>query len=287
MGQEDSVSTSQARQGGMAEVNGVQLNYEVVGSGKPIVFSHAGIADARMWDDQFDAFAQRYRVIRFDHRGMGRSTMSPGPFSLREDVYGLMRFLGVERAALVGCSMGGAAVLDCTLAHPDAVAALVLVDAGMSGRDYIDEDEKAQTIALEEPIEAAIERGDLDAANELEVRLWVDGPRRRPDQVNPAVREKVREMNLINLQRAKEFEQGQGQPLNPPAAGRLAEVRCPTLVIAGEYDVPTELKTADLLVAGIPGARKAVIQDAAHLPSMEKPEEFNRLVLDFLASAGW
>jgi len=281
------VSTSQARQSGMAEVNGVRLYYAVAGTGKPIVFSHAGIADARMWDDQLDAFSQRYRVIRFDHRGMGRSTMSPGSFALREDIYGLMRFLGVERAALVGCSMGGEAVLDCTLAHPDAVAALVLVDAGMSGRDYIDEEEKAQTIALEGPIWEATERGDLDAVNELEVRLWVDGPRRRPDQVNPGVREKVREMNLTNLKRAKEFEQGQGQPLDPPAAGRLADVRCPTLVITGVEDVPLELTTAELLVAGIPGARSAVIHDAAHLPNMEKPEEFNRIVLDFLASAGW
>jgi pimeloyl-ACP methyl ester carboxylesterase len=271
----------------MAEVNGVQLYYEVAGAGKPIVFSHAGIADARMWDDQLDTFAQRYRVIRFDHRGMGRSTMSPGPFALREDIYGLMRFLGVERAALIGCSMGGAAALDCTLAHPDAVAAQVLVDAGMSGRQYIDEEEKAQTIALEGPIWEAIERGDLDAANELEVKLWVDGPRRRPDQVNPAVRAKVREMNLINLKRGKEFEQGQSQPLNPPADGRLGEVRCPTLVITGVEDVPSELKTAELLLAGIPGARSVVIHDAAHLPSMEKPAEFNRIVLDFLASAGW
>ncbi len=281
------MSATESRQSGMAEVNGVQLYYEVAGTGKPVVFSHASIADARMWDDQLNAFAQRYRVIRFDHRGMGRSSMAPGPFALREDIYGLMRFLGMERAALIGCSMGGAAALDCTLAYPDAVAALALVDAGMSGRQYIDEEEKAQTQALEGPIEEAIERGDLDAANELEIELWVDGPRRRPDQVNPAVREKVREMNLTNLKRAKEFEQGQSQPLNPPAAGRLGEVRCPTLVLVGDEDVPMELKTAELLVAGIPGARSAVIHDAAHLPNMEKPEEFNRIVLDFLATAGW
>ncbi len=284
------MSTAQSRQSGLADVNGVQLFYEVAGAGKPIVFSHAGIADARMWDDQFDAFAQRYRVIRFDHRGMGRSTMAPGPFALREDIYGLIRFLGVERAALVGCSMGGAAVLDCTLAHPDAVAALVLVDAGMSGQQYTEEEQaqgKAIFGPIEEAIEEAIERGDLDAANEMELKLWVDGPRRRPDQVNPAVREKVREMNLNTFKRAKEFEQGQSQPLDPPAAGRLGEVRCSTLVIVGDEDVPPVLKTADLLVAGIPGARSAVIHDAAHLPNMEKPEEFNRIVLDFLASAGW
>jgi 3-oxoadipate enol-lactonase len=280
------MSAAQSRQSGMAEVNGVQLYYEVAGTGNPVVFSHAGIADARMWDDQFEAFAARYHVIRYDHRGMGRSAMAPGPFALREDLYGLMRFLGVERAALIGCSMGGSATLDCTLAHPDAVAALVLVDAGMSGRQYTPEEE-VEDHALFDPIEAAIERGDLDAANEMEVKIWVDGLRRTPDQVNPTVREKVREMNLTTFKRAEEFKQGQSQPLAPPAAGRLGEVRCLTLVIVGDEDVPPELKTADILTAGISGARKVVIHDAAHLPNMEKPAEFNRLVLDFLAATGW
>ncbi len=94
-------------------------------------------------------------------------------------------------------------------------------------------------------------------------------------------------MNLIALKRAKEFEQGQSQPLEPPAAGRLGEVRCPALVIVGDEDVPLALETAKLLTAGIPGAREAVIHGAAHLPNMERPAEFNRIVLDFLAAAGW
>lgn len=280
------MSAAASRQTGLAEINGAQVYYEVAGTGKAVVFSHAGIADARMWDDQFAAFAARYRVIRFDHRGMGRSSMPPGPYSLSEDIYALLRFLGVERAALIGCSMGGAAALDCTLAHPEAVAALALVDAGMSGQQYTEEDE-AEAHAFFDPVEAAIERGDFDAANEMEVHLWVDGPRRRPDQVNPAVRAKVSQMNRATFDRVKESKQGQSQPMEPPAAGRLGEVRCPTLVMVGDEDLPEVFKTADMLVAGIPGVRKATIHDAAHLPSMEKPQEFNRLVLDFLASAGW
>lgn len=280
------MSAGQSRQTGMAEVNDVQLYYEVAGSGKPVVFSHAGIADARMWDDQFDAFAARYRVIRYDHRGMGRSTMASGPFSLREDLYGLMRFLGVEPAALIGCSMGGSAVLDCALAHAEVAAALVLVDAGMSGEQWTPEEE-AEGERLFGPVEAAIKRGDFDAANEMEIHLWVDGLRRRPDQVNRAVRAKVLEMNLNDLKRGKEFDQAQSQPLQPPAAERLGEVRCPTLVIVGDEDLPESLRTAKKLAAGIPGAREAVIHDAGHLPNMERPVEFNRIVLDFLASAGW
>lgn len=271
---------------GFAEINGAQLYYEVAGAGKPVVFSHAAIADNRMWDDQFAAFAERYRVIRFDHRSMGRSSMPPGPFALREDIYGLMRFLDVERAALIGCSMGGSAVLDCALAHPEAVAALVLVGSGVSGQQ-ISEEEQQQGAAIFGPIEAAIKRGDFDEANELELRLWVDGLRRTSAQVNPAVRERAREMNLNDLKRGHEFELGQSQPLEPPAIGRLGEVRCPTLVVVGDEDVPPIVATADLLARSISGARKAVIHDAAHLPNMEHPAEFNRLVLDFLVEAGW
>jgi len=278
--------TSSSPASGFAAINGAQIFYEVAGSGKPVVFSHAGIADNRMWDDQFGVFAQRYRVIRFDHRSMGQSSMPPGPFALREDIYGLMRFLNVDRAALIGCSIGGAAALDCALAHPEAVAALVLVDSGVSGQQFTAEEEQ-QGEAIFGPIEEAQKRGDLDTANELELRLWVDGPRRTPDQVNPAVREKVRQMNLNNLRREHEMDPSQSQRLQPTAIDRLGEVRCPTLVLAGTEDVPPVLATARLLATGIPGAREVIIPDAAHLPNMEQPAEFNRIVLDFLAAAGW
>lgn len=280
------MSNTQPVQSGFAEINAAQIYYEVTGAGKPVVFSHAGIADNRMWDDQFADFAQRYRVIRFDHRSMGQSTMPPGPFALREDIYALMSALGAERAALIGCSIGGAAALDCALAHPDAVTALVLEDSGVSGEQWTPEEER-QAQAIFGPIEEATKRGDFDTANELELRLWVDGVRRTPDQVNPAVREKVREMNLNDLRRAHEMDPSQSQRLQPPAFGRLGEVRCPTLVVVGAEDVPPVLKTAKLLATGIRGAHEAVIPDAAHLPNMEHPAEFNRVVLDFLASVGW
>lgn len=280
------MSGSSSVQSGFAQVNGARIYYEVAGAGKAVVLSHAGIADNRMWDDQFAVFAQRYRVIRFDHRGMGQSSMPPGPFALREDIYELMRNLGADRAALIGCSIGGAAILDCALAHPDAVAALVLVDSGVSGQQFTPEEEQ-QAAAIFGPIEEATKRGDVDTANELELRLWVDGLNRTPDQVNPAVREKVRKMNLNDLRRTHEMDPSQSKRLQPPAIGRLGEVRCPTLVVVGAEDVPPVLSTAKLLASGISGAREVIIPDAAHLPNMEQPAEFNRIVLDFLASAGW
>src|SRR4051812_9978431 len=92
---------------GFAAVNGVQIYYEIAGSGHPLVLVHAGIADRRMWDAQFPVFAQHYRVIRYDMRGFGKTAMVAGSFAHHDDLHGLLTFLGVERAYLLGCSKGG------------------------------------------------------------------------------------------------------------------------------------------------------------------------------------
>jgi pimeloyl-ACP methyl ester carboxylesterase len=105
---------------GFAEVNGAKLFYEVTGAGHPSVLLHEGIADSRMYDDQFHAFAQHYRVVRFDIRGFGQSDLPPRDASvaLYEDLNGLLAFLGIKKTYVLGMSMGGAIALDFTLAHP-------------------------------------------------------------------------------------------------------------------------------------------------------------------------
>lgn len=264
-------------QSGMAEVNGTRLYYEVAGEGHPLVLIHAGIADSRMWDDQLDVFAQRYRVIRYDLRGFGRSEVPPGPYTLRDDLLGLLRFLGVERTYLVGVSIGGGLAIDFTLEHPEMVDALIPVAAGVGGLPRSAADD-----APFDEVEAAIEAGDLARANELEVGLWVVGTRRTADQVDARVRQRALEMNGDSFARLAENEQARPQPLDPPAYGRLGEIHAPTLVIVGDEDLPEVMRAADALAANIAGARKVVMHGAAHLPNMEQPAEFNRLVLDFL-----
>lgn len=264
---------------GSAEVNGTRLYYEVAGEGRPLVLLHSGLTNCQMWDAQWEAFTQDYRVIRYDVRGFGRSGMAPGPFSHREDLSQVLRLLRVERACLVGSSMGGYLAIDFALEHPEMVAALIPVDAGVSG-------ETPSDFLLErwQEIDAAAEGGDIAQAVELELRLWVDGPGRTPEQVDPAVREQVRRMNTHNFERAPEQEQGQPQPLEPPAIARLGEIHKPALVIVGEQDVPDKLASADLLARSIPGAKKVIMPGTAHLPSMEQPEQLNRLVLEFLGN---
>ena len=273
------MSASQRSTTGYAEVNGVRLYYEVAGQGHPLVLQHEGIADCRMWDDQFGVFSQQYRVVRYDYRGFGKSDMRPGDFSLRDDLLGLLRSLGVERTYLLGASLGGSMTVDFTLEHPDMVDAIIPVAPGLSGLQPPEEE-----VALFEPIEDAIKAGDLDRANELEVHIWVDGPNRSPDQVDPAIREKVRVMNGDSFKRQDEWKDAKPLPLDPPAAGRLSEIHVPTLVIIGDEDVPHVQRAADAIASGIAGAKKAVIHNTAHVLMMEQPAEFNRIVLDFLAS---
>jgi pimeloyl-ACP methyl ester carboxylesterase len=263
---------------GTADANGATLYYEVAGEGGPLVLVHAGIADGRMWDAQVDTFSRRYRVIRPDMRGFGRSPMVAGPYSHHADLRALLDALEVGRAAFVGCSMGGATVIDFALENPERVEALVLVGSAVGGFEFDEEPPKEW-----DELVAADEAGDLERVSELEVRMWVDGPRRGPDAVDPGVRDLVREMNLIALKN-EALQLGEELEPHTPSATRLSQIQAPTLVLVGDEDRPRTLAAADLLERDLPNARKTVVPGTAHLPNMERPQEFNRLVLDFLES---
>lgn len=260
---------------GYAELNGARFYYEVAGAGDPLVLVHAGIADRRMWDGQFDVLAEHYMVVRYDRRGFGLTRMVAGDFSQHADLYELLKSLKLERATLVGCSQGGKTVLDFTLEHPSMVKALVLVASALGGFTFSGPSPKE----LEE-LEEAESVGDVERMNELELRIWVDGHARTPEQVDQMVRERVRDMNRIALKTPADL--GKELQLEPPAAFRLEEIRVPTLVVIGDLDTPKTQAAADMLSEKISGAQKVRIRGTAHLPNMEQPEEFNRQVLAFL-----
>jgi 3-oxoadipate enol-lactonase len=271
-------------QHGFAEVNGAHLYYEIAGSGHTVVLVHAGIADHRMWDDQFAPFPERYRVIRYDQRGFGQSTAPAGSFAFHDDLYYLLRQLDVTQATIVGVSQGGTTAINLALAHPEMVDGLVVVGSGLGGLEW--PPPTPEELALFAQVEEAAEAGDFATANDLEVHIWVDGPRRNSDTVDSDVRERVRDMNLQTFTRHDENEQAQSQELEPPARARLGEIETPTLILIGDQDVSSIQAIADYLAADIPGARKVVLPNTAHVPNMEYPEVFNQIVLDFLDSLG-
>ncbi len=272
---------------GFAKVNGTTLYYEIAGAGHPFILEHGHLLDRRSWDDQFAVFAEHYRVIRYDQRGFGDSGLiaKGEPYSDRQDLYELMQFLGIESAYLMGVSGGGSLAIDFTLEHPEMIDALIPVTAGVSGFRPSEEvmQKHPEVVRMYTGLNEAFEKHDIARAVEVSLELWTDGPGRLPGQATPNVRERVREMTTRNWNRPDDEAQAENSPvrLNPPAIGRLSQIAVPTLIILGEYDAPNPLEH---LAAEIPGAKKVIMTGTAHHPFMEKPAEFNQIVLDFLAS---
>ena len=255
------------------------LHWEEAGEGSPVVLLHEGIADSRMWEPQWAEYSKRFRMVRYDMRGFGRSPAAVGTFSFSGDLVQLLDSLVLGQATLIGVSLGGSVAMEAAIARPDLVSRLVLVAPGL--RDFEMSDE---TKAGWEEEEAAIERGDVDAAVEINMRMWVDGPSRQPNEVDPELRTKVADMQRRAIEIYLEAgEEGEHRPLVEDWGARLAEISVPTLVIVGELDRPEMLEIAERLEAEIPNARRETIAGTAHVPSMERPEEFDRIVLDFLA----
>lgn len=275
--------TQKAYQTGIAHVNNTELYYEVAGSGHPLTLIHGMLLDRRSWDDQFVMFTQQYQVIRYDMQGWGDSAQEQAeqPFSPRQDLLSLLDYLNINKTYLLGLSGGGAVALDFTLEHPDTVDALILVSSGLSGYPL----RMTDTIkAFIGQYYGALQQKDIPSAVEATVRFWTDGPRRTPEQVSAQARARVTEMSTQHIQRHGDLlaHQQHMLPLDPLAINRLAEVKVPTLIMVGDEDAPETLEIADTLEQGIAGAKKVVIPGTAHHPNMEKPEEFNRVVLDFL-----
>lgn len=271
---------------GYAPVPGGALYYEEAGSGPAVVLIHAGIANLRMWDAQVAALAPRYRAVAFDCRGFGRTRAEPVGFSNRADVVALLDHLGIADAVLVGCSRGGQIALDTAIDHPDRVRGLVWVCSGVGGFSPPDELFPPAELALFEAMEAAEVAHDLERVAALDVRLWVDGPLQPEGRAAPAVREQVYAMSLGNYRAHGALMADPGfvaQPLEPPAAGRLAEVRAPVLAIVGDIDTSATPAAAAVLAAGVPHCRVEHFADCAHLPNMEQPARFNAMLLEFLA----
>jgi 3-oxoadipate enol-lactonase len=263
---------------GYVDVRGGRLWVEAAGEGTGIVLVHAGIADARMWDPQWDALTAEHRVVRYDTRGFGRTEGGDVEFSNRADLIAAMDAAGIDRATLVGCSRAGSIVLDTALEYPDRVAGLVWVCGGVGGLEMEDTPEE---VAMYERAEALEEAKDWERAADLDVELWVDGVGQPEGRAPQAVRERVRAMAYETYVQDKVY--GRPITLDPPAAGRLGEIRVPALVIIGELDTLSTRLSAEVLASSLQDAQRVTVPDVAHLPSMERPEWFTRTLLDFVA----
>jgi 3-oxoadipate enol-lactonase len=246
----------------------------------PIVLLHAGIADLRAWDDLAPLLAAGgYRVVRYDQRGHGLTTTHDVAFSNRADVLAVLDHIGARQAVLVGNSRGGQIAIDTAIEFPDRVAAVVGVAAGLGGFEGELTAEEEALFARMEALEEA-DPPDPVAIADIDLRIWVDGPGEPDDRVSTRIREAVREMDEPLYQPGRIT--GQPVRLLPPAADRLADLRCPVLAVAGELDVSEVAQTARYLAEHAPDARALVWPDVAHMIGMEAPERLASAILEFL-----
>ena len=251
------------------------LPHDEAGSGPAVVLLHAGIADRTMWSEHLEPLAQAgYRAVAMDLSGFGEAAVSSGEQAPWIDVLATMDSLGIHEALLVGNSFGGAVALRMTVVAPERVTALALISAPAPGFDASPELEAAWAAE-----ERALERGDVDAAVAAVVETWT-----LPDA--PAqLRDRVAEMQRRSYEQQADAE-AVSQAMDPleedPDA--LTRLQIPVLVLAGEHDKPEFRDGARALAERLPGARLELLAGAGHLAPLETPEEFRRLLLEFLAA---
>jgi 3-oxoadipate enol-lactonase len=227
------------------------------GSGPVLVLLHEGVGDSRMWDPLWPSLAERFRAIRYDVRGYGRSPAPTEQYVLRDDLQAVLGHLGITEAHFAGCSMGGATAVDLALAEPDAVRSLVLLSTGISGYPWPEEPEAdARYTAL-------TEAGDEDGLVELCLEMWgAAGP-------DPTVAELAR--SAVRAWAYDRFEQEA-----EPAFDRLGELRAPAVLLVGDKDNPALIACVEQAAARIPGSELIRMPGVDHYPTIREP----RLVLE-------
>lgn len=264
---------------GYAPVQGGRLFYESAGEGHPVLLLHAGIADRRMWERQFERFAGRYRVVRYDVRGFGRSGPATVPYSDADDLAELLAHLDIDRVSLVGLSNGGRIALDFAVTRPGMVEALVPVASTVAGYELSDDpEERAAFDQNEQETKEACELArtvGLDAGIERMIEIWAPAV---PSDQRPLLASMMRENAPRVFDQVPDFSIGP----DPPTAGQLRHLTVPTLVVEAELDQPAIHYLTDAIATAIPGALRTTIAGADHLANLSRPDEFDRVVLDFL-----
>ena len=252
----------------LVDVNGTRLWVESGGTGAAVLFLHGGLGDSRLWAPIAERLAGRFTTIRYDYRHYGRSDSPGGEFATLDDLFAVLDALEVERAALVGLSLGGSIALDAALARPERVSAIAHVAGAVTGLplDLASDEEYAE-------YEAAVERGDLDAAIAFDFEMWA--PLGADDH--------LRELWLATPD-ARGLPEGATARPRPPAHDRLHELAIPTLVIVATHD-PQGLRDHGMTVARtVPGARLVELE-SDHYLTLREPDRIAELLAEFLTSS--
>lgn len=258
------------------ELDGATLAGFETGEGLPVVFLHAGVCDKRMWASQMEAVADAgFHAIAYDRRGYGETEAEDVPFSHVEDLEAVLDALDMHAALLVGCSMGGGLALDFAFKNPGRTIGLVLMGTSVSGAPW---SATTQESAIEAAEEDAYERGDRDMLNRVQAHEWLDGPRAQSGRVGGAIRELFLDMNALALGKPELRQEERA----PDIYRQVAQVNTPTLLVVGDEDFTALIDRHEHLSEEMPNAFAVVLEGVAHIPSIERPDLVNPLLLEFL-----
>lgn len=257
--------------------DGATIRGEAAGFGIPVVFLHSGVTDRRMWADQLNELAEEgYHVMAYDRRGYGETTTEDVPFNHLVDLEVLLDSLSLHAVILVGSSMGGGLAIDFALEHPERTIGLVLIGTAVTGAEDAEIPEEAAD--LEDALEYADDRGNLDTVNRIEAHLWLDGPLSEAGRVSGPPRELFLKMNAIHLNHPELTE----EEYPDDAVDALSTIAAPTLLVVGALDMPDIVARHEDLSEELENAFALVLEDTAHFPSLERPDLFNPILLEFL-----
>lgn len=266
LGQEHSIP--RIDESGYVRVGDDSLFYETVGDGPSIVLIHDGMVHREVWDFQLQAFSQRFRVVRYDRRGYGKSTPPTETYSDVEDLFQLFEALRIDQAGLVAMSSGGRLALDFTLQHPGKVSSLVLVGAVVDGFPYT---QHFFTRGGHLPPDLSTPQRRAYYATDDPYEIY---------SANAVARERV--LDLLRRSPMHDNHSFSSPRPDPPAAERLQEIQAPTLILVGEFDIPDVHAHSGAINLGIRESTRDIIPGAGHLIPIEQPDLFNGRVLEFL-----
>lgn len=263
-----------------AQVNGINLYYQVHGQGEPLVMIQGFGGGHEGWFFQTRAFRERFRVVVFDNRGIGKSDRSPGPYTIDTmagDTIGLMDSLGIEKAHILGISLGGIVAQEVAISHPGRVMKLVLACTHTGEGDIGDvHPDMLKAIGV---AEGSMEP-DLSSVDMMETMGTI---------VSLAFSRRLYRMILVPLARYQMRRVGPGAYLEQleavvghTTAERLPQVQSPTLVIAGSEDRIVSPRSSEDIARRIPNAKLVMVEGGSHAFNIEMRGRFNREVLDFL-----
>lgn len=260
---------------GVVEVAGGRLYYEIAGAGEPVVLVHGNFGDRRHWDDQFSAFASRYRVLRYDVRGFGKSSLPVEgvAYADHEDLAELLKHLDIPSAHVVGFSMGSGIAIDFVFAYPSMSKSLVSVGPWVFGYSSPTANDLFQDLA---EVTSVLEDQGVPAAVDYSMTQTFFNETIRDPLTQNRVRAIMNDFPFWSF-----THENPGRRLKPRAVERTDRIDIPTLIVTAEHDVPVCLEIADFLEQTVPGSKKAILSRTGHFMMMEKPNEFNRILLNF------